>query len=81
MENNNVTRISITYEQRMRNLKGPGYVPCEVSGRYLLFDSHVSEEGYVHANVWSSNGETDRKICDFVLKYEDLVNALNNMKP
>lgn len=59
--------------------KYPGHVSCEVSGRYILFDKFVHENGLVLANVWSSNGKKDRKICDLVLKYDELVAAINNM--
>lgn len=59
--------------------KYPGHVSCEVSGRYILFDKVVHENGLVFANVWSSNGKKDRKICDLVLKYDELVAAINNM--
>ncbi|MGG4495646.1 hypothetical protein [Brevibacillus reuszeri] len=79
-DENKVVRIGVTHEQRMRNQKGAGYVPCEVSGRYLMFDSHVTEDGLVHANVRTFNGEDDKKLCDLVLRYEDLVYAINNMK-
>lgn len=77
--NKKVVRIGITYDQRMRNEKGSGYVPCEVSGRYLMFNNYVSDDGFVFANVMTNNGFNERKICELVLKYEDLVNAINHM--
>ncbi|MFL1672567.1 hypothetical protein [Paenibacillus dendritiformis] len=74
-----VNRVPSSYDKKMKSQKGSGYVPCGVSGRYIMFDDFIHENGFVCANVWSSNGEKDRKICDLVLTYDDLVSAIKNM--
>lgn len=55
------------------NVGYAGRIQCEVSGRYLLLEDGVSEQGYINAHVWSSNGEQDRKICELVLRYDDIL--------
>lgn len=49
-----VTRFPVTYEQRKRNEKGLGYVPCKVSDRWLQFDnvsSYQQDGEYIWVNV------------------------------
>lgn len=56
----------------MKNQKGIGYIPCEVSGRYLMFDNHVHDNGLIMMDVMTNNGEADKKLCEMVLNFDDL---------
>ncbi|MBG9776155.1 hypothetical protein [Brevibacillus laterosporus] len=77
----NVIRFPITSEQRMKNLKGAGYVPCKVYNRWLQFErsAQMSDGEYIIINVMTlnSNGD-DTKLCELVLTKEDLLRAINN---
>lgn len=74
-----VIRIPISYDQRMKNQKGIGYIPCEVSGRYLMFNNYVESNGLITMNVMTNNGEVDRKLCEMVLHFDDLVKLVSEV--
>ncbi|OME41441.1 hypothetical protein [Paenibacillus odorifer] len=82
-EKNKVVRIGISSDKRFKNSHGgEACVPCVVSGRYLLFDDTVSKDGYVYCNVMTTNSSEgdNKKLCELVLKVEDVMTALQNMK-
>lgn len=83
---NKVIRIPVSYDQRKKNEKGPGYVPCQISGRYLYFcmESDILKEGeFIWVDVMTSdtNKGKDRLLTRMVVKKEDLLEVLNNVKP
>lgn len=47
MEKNKVVRIPISHKQRQLNKHGEGYVPCEVSSRWLQFADTGTTNGSV----------------------------------
>jgi len=76
----NVVRIPISNKQRQINKHGEGYVPCEVSSRWLQFDSYGTENGLVMVNVMTENEEgIEKKICELVLTKDDILRAVNNI--
>ncbi|MNB85006.1 hypothetical protein D3C75_318900 [compost metagenome] len=79
-DENKIVRIGITHDQRMRNQIGDGYVPCEVSGRYLHFKGEDKRLGYVMVDVRTQTDNGDRLLCELILHKEDLIRALNNLK-
>ncbi|HZK37861.1 MAG TPA: hypothetical protein VFC98_03130 [Clostridia bacterium] len=83
---NKVIRIPISYDQRKKNEKGPGYVPCQISGRYLYFDmeSCILKGGeFISVNVMTSdtNKDKDRLLTRIIVKKKDLLGVLNNVRP
>ncbi|GIP33048.1 hypothetical protein [Paenibacillus sp. J2TS4] len=78
-DDKNVIRFPISYDQRMKNQRGVGYVPCEVSSRYLLFNNYVDDNGLIMMNVRTNNGGSDRKLCDMVVHFDDLVELVNSV--
>lgn len=77
-QDDKVVRIPISYAQRKRNEFGNGYVPCEVSDRWLQFPTEVDSERYIPVDVMTQ-GANDKykKICELILSKEDLLRALN----
>ena len=79
-----IIRIPITYAQRKKNEVGKGYVPCEVSRRYLRF--HLSPN-FSNSSKWigvdvmteNTNSGGDRLLCHLIVKREDINNALNEI--
>ncbi len=81
---NKIIKIPINREQRLINEHGQGYVPCEVSGRWLQFpnESQVvdgKELMFVDVMTYDIN-QNIRKICNLCLSREDILRALNNIK-
>lgn len=81
-----VIKFPITYDERMINEMGLGYVPCEVSGRWLQFPENsdwIGNRGefmFVDVMTEGGNGEP-RKLCHLLLKKEDILRAVNSVKP
>lgn len=78
-----ITPMPISYKERDYNLHGTGYVPCEVSGRYLQFSETYSEKlDLVSVDVMTTNDDrVTRKLCTLVLHYHDLLEELSKIKP
>lgn len=79
--NNKVVRMpNNNWTDRKRNQVGKGFVPCEVSGRYL--NIHDEEKGeYLIVDVMTSatkDGE-DRKLTELVIRLKDLKKVLNQL--
>jgi hypothetical protein len=51
-----VVRLPISVDRRWRNLVGPGYVPCQVSMRWLRFPK--KSEGHFGAGEFLSRAKT-----------------------
>lgn len=82
-----ITKFPISYSQRRKNINGPLYVSCQVSGRALQFHkkSHTFEKGeFITIDVMAMQMEDDkpaRKICELIVTKEDLLDALNHVSP
>jgi hypothetical protein len=80
-----VVHFPVTTSQRIRNERGPLYVPCQVSERWIQFPEQSSgpyEGGeFIFIDIMT-NGSNDkpRKLCDLVVTREDLLEALENVK-
>ncbi len=81
MSKDKIIRIPISYDERQKNKHPEGYLPCEVSGRYIQFDLSGSNSHYVVANVMTEkyDGSKDRKLCELVFKAEDLAALLSKV--
>lgn len=79
-----IIKLPISYSQRKANIKGEGYVPCEISGRYLLLEkiSLVKDREFILIDVMTENSDKtqDRKLCQLIVNKNDLLKALNNAK-
>lgn len=75
-----IIRFPVGYKQRMINQKGTGYVPCEVSSRWLQFPEEIADSRYVPIKVMTNNGEKDKTLCELIISHEDLVRAVNSIK-
>lgn len=80
-----VVRIPINSKQRSINEHGQGYVPCEVSSRWLQFPDqstllNCGELMFVDVMTYDSN-DNPKKICNLCISREDIMRALNNVKP
>lgn len=79
-----VTRIPITHKQRDINLHGPGYVPCEITGRYLQFDkNYCKDNNLVFVDVMTVDTASDdpRKLCQLCLDIELLKKVIDEIQP
>ncbi|HFK1761298.1 hypothetical protein [Bacillus cereus] len=78
MAEEKVIRIPISSRQRRVNERGAGYVECEVTSRWLQFHGGHEELDLIPVDVMTEdkNGK-DRKICELVLRKEDLLKAIN----
>lgn len=75
-----IVKIPISHKQRKINEHGNGYVPCEVSERWLQFDTVGTKNGLVAVNVMTKNDKgVKKKICQMVLNKDDLLRALNSV--
>jgi hypothetical protein len=80
-KDNKVIRIPIDPKQRKINEYGPGYVPCEVTDRWLQFPEAVSDKRYIPVSVMTTSKDgMPKKITDLVLSSEDLLRAINSIK-
>ncbi|NMA58624.1 hypothetical protein [Clostridium cochlearium] len=80
-----IIRIPISYEQRKKNDKGEGYVPCQISGRYLNFsmESNVindDEAIFVDVMTEDTKDDEDRLLTRMVIKKKDILEVLNKVK-
>lgn len=78
---NNLVRIPITYKQRKINEYGKGYVPCEVSERWIQFPEEITDERYIPLEVMTNGAENSaRKLCELIVSKEDLLRAINSIE-
>ncbi|MGE6488499.1 hypothetical protein [Paenisporosarcina sp. NPDC076898] len=81
MDENKIVKIPISYEQRKINEHGNGYVPCQVSSRWLQFNTLITYKDYIMVNVMTeTENNSMRKICELVLSKEDLLRAINSIE-
>lgn len=78
----NVINIPITYSKRKKNEMGKGYVPCQISSRYLKLRSisEVGDKNFIMLDVMTENDENEhRKICEMAIAIEDLAEAIKEI--
>ncbi|MDP1419219.1 hypothetical protein Q8G35_12435 [Peribacillus simplex] len=79
-DDNKLIKIPITNAQRKINEYGNGYVPCEVTERWLQFSENGSSNGLVEVNVMTLGAnDKPRKVCELVLTKENILRALENV--
>ena len=77
-----VKRIPISYRQRDINQHDFGYVPCELTGRYLQFESTYCEDNnLVFVDVMTtSEGTTEprklTRLCDNIKFLQDVLSKI-----
>lgn len=78
-----ITRFPITFKERDYNLHGTGYVPCNISDRWLQFsDTYDEGTGLVFVDVMTKDEkETPRKLCQLCLNIHDLQAELAKITP
>ncbi len=80
-----VVKFPVTYSQRKRKEMGPGYVPCEVSGRWLQFPKesagHFGAGEFISVDVMTYGSKDEpKKICNLIVTRENLLRAINSVK-
>lgn len=63
----------------MTNQFGQGYVPCEVSNRWLQFSEYTDDRWIPISVMTLDKNEKPKKICELILSKEDVLRALNMM--
>lgn len=78
-----IIRMPISGEERNRNLYGAGYIPCQVSDRWLQFeDKYNPESGCVLVGVMTlDSNDNPKKICDLCLNISDIKSVIQKIKP
>lgn len=77
-----IIKIPITYCERKKNELGPGYVPCQISSRYLKLHSisQVGDKNFIMLDVMTENENNEyKKICEMVIAIEDLNEAIKEI--
>ena len=78
-----ITRIPVTIKQRDYNLHGVGYVPCNISGRWLQFsETYCDGNGLVFVDVMTTGSDdAPKKICELCLNIFELKDELSKITP
>lgn len=77
-----IINIPITYSNRKKNEMGSGYVPCQISSRYLKIDSisQVGDKNFIMLDVMTENNNHEHnKICEMAIALEDLNEAIKEI--
>ncbi len=80
-----VVRMPISYNQRRKNEKGKGCVPCQVTGRYLDFNLksailNVREVITIDVMTSDTSDDKDRLITRIIVRREDLFEVLSRVQ-
>lgn len=78
-----ITRFPITSKERNYNMHGLGYVPCDISDRWLQFgETYHTGTGLVFVDVMTKDSNDEpRKLCSLCLNIHDLQNELSKITP
>lgn len=82
MDSKNLVKFPITYKERQYNLHGTGYVPCEVSERWLKFHETTLDKslGFIFVDVMTTNAHgEDKKLCSLCVNIYDLKKELDKI--
>lgn len=80
---NKIIKLPINYSQRKKNEMGKGYVPCQISSRYLRLHSisQVGDKNFIMLDVMTENDDHEhRKICEMAIALEDLSEAFKEIQ-
>lgn len=78
-----VIKIPISYSERKKNEMGKGYVPCQISTRYLRVKGIdvVGDEDWISLDVMTENDNHEhKKICEMIISKEDLYTAIKEIE-
>ena len=85
MKDDKIIKIPITYKQKQINKHGEGYVPCEVSDRWLQFSQEYSRcagGDLIPVSVMTlDKNQEPKKICDLIINKDDIIRAINSAVP
>lgn len=71
MVTDNVVRIGITDQDRLRNKYEYNFVSCEVSGRYIVTEPMTDD--LIKLNIMTlTNDKKEHKICELIVSRDDL---------
>lgn len=77
--------MPISNAQRKFNEMGEGYVPCEVSDRWLQFhedSAYVGNSEFISVDVMTLDSEEQpKKLCHIFISRENILRALKYVKP
>lgn len=59
---------------------GNGFVPCEVSERWIQFPSKVEDERWIPINIMTKSNDKDVKLCELIISKKDLLRAISSFK-
>lgn len=80
MNKEKVVQIPITEEQRKINENGNCCVPCQVTTKWLQFNSFAMDEKHLEVNIMTQReGKDPHKLGGLVLSKEDLLRAINSI--
>ncbi|MCB2354464.1 hypothetical protein [Clostridium estertheticum] len=80
MMDDKIIEIPISYDQRKINEYGQGYVECGVSNRWLQFNKQSPDLKVITVDVMTLNtNDKPHKICEMVLRVDDIMRALNSI--
>ncbi|NRT78131.1 hypothetical protein [Clostridium beijerinckii] len=77
-----VVKLPIAYSIRKKNEMGKGYVPCQISSRYLKLHgvSEVGDKNFIMLDVMTENDNHEhKKICEMAIALEDLREAIKEV--
>lgn len=82
MDKKNVTPMPIAFKTYEYNAHGTGYVPCEVSSRWLQFSETFNEKlRLVTVDVMTRDEyDNPKKLCSLCLNIDDLKNELDKIQ-
>jgi hypothetical protein len=79
-----VTKFPISEYQRIRNMQGEFAVPCEVSGRWLLFSrtsSMLREGEFIGVDIMTmTENNKPKKLCGLFITREKCMEVLSKIK-
>lgn len=78
-----VIKIPISYSERKKNEMGKGYVPCQISTRYLRLKriDVVGDDDWISLDVMTENDNHEhKKICEMIISKEDLYTAIKEIE-
>lgn len=81
MEGKKIIKMPITYTERKLNEMGNGYVPCQVSERWIQFPENTTDYRFIPIEIMTiGKDEKPKKICEMIMNRDDIVRAVNAVK-
>lgn len=79
-----IVEFPVNHKQRQINKKGNGYVPCEVSDRWLQFNDTsyvVGDREVIELSVMTNGKNGPYRLCNLVVEKKDLERVINTVQP